>query len=200
MPRTLESRVPSQCALVSAIAPQVDDDSASGMEGCVSKPVHQGELLRRRQALLDVVKGEEEAEQPLPMDFVTALERVDGDRAFLREMATLFLDESPALMAEIRVALAADEAGSLLAPAHKLKNWAGNFVAAPTLARLKRLEAFGLADKGAEAMACFSDLEREFDRLSYALAHFDPGPVPPPDGNGALLPIAKDYRSPQCIP
>ena len=41
----------------------------------------------------------------------------------------MFLEESPRLLAQIREAVAAHDEAGLIAPAHSLKNWTGNFVA-----------------------------------------------------------------------
>ena len=79
------------------------------------------------------------------MDVAAALARVDGDRGFLGEMAVMFLEESPRLLAQIREAVAAGDAAGLVGPAHTLKNWTGNFVASAAFEAVTTLEAMGRA-------------------------------------------------------
>ena len=74
------------------------------------------------------------------MDVAAALARVDGDRGFLGEMARMFLEESPDLLTQVRQAVAASDAAALVAPAHTLKNWAGNFVAPAAFEAVAELE------------------------------------------------------------
>ena len=84
-------------------------------------------------------------------------------------MALLYLDESPGLVARIRAAIDADDPRALIAPAHSLKNWAGNFVALGRL-RLGRAKSRNWAAKATwpEGSALLAELEREIDRLDRA--------------------------------
>ena len=92
---------------------------AAGMDGFVTKPIDETKLLRVIAERLipggipAEGAGEGRSAGPgRPMDLAAALDRVDGDRAFLGEMAAMFLAESPGLMAQIRDALARGDAPS----------------------------------------------------------------------------------------
>jgi HPt (histidine-containing phosphotransfer) domain-containing protein len=178
---------------------------AAGMDGFSTGPIHEEKLIRviaedltrGRQAPPDGAGDDDVAESYDPMDLDVALERVDGDRAFLGEMAAMFLAEAPGLMSQIRDALAQGELASLVAPAHNLKNWAGNFAASVTSAELARLETFGRAGQLAAARASFPELERELGRLTRVLAQSITEPQPP-DGDDTLLAIGQEHRSPPC--
>jgi HPt (histidine-containing phosphotransfer) domain-containing protein len=109
----------------------------------------------------------------------------------------MFLAESPGLMSRIRDAIAEGDSASLVDPAHNLKNWASCFVANKTLTALALLEALGRADTLAGAGAAYTALERELERLEMALAQSIPEPLPP-KGEGTLLAVGHEYRSPPC--
>jgi two-component system, sensor histidine kinase and response regulator len=60
-------------------------------------------------------------------DETAALERIGGDRGLLAEIAVLFLQEYPELLASIRAGLAARDAERVERSAHSLKGSAANF-------------------------------------------------------------------------
>lgn len=172
------------------------------MDDYVSKPIQQDKL---RQAIEDCVlpiRETAEAEPPAgasasPMDVVAALARVDGDRDFLGEMAVLFLEESPHLLAQVREAIAADDPAGLVTPAHSLKNWTGNFVAPAAFDAATELEAVGRTGSLATAGTALATLEREIERLSRAMARFACKHVRL-DGAGNLSAFATDSGSLPC--
>ncbi|MFN0102058.1 MAG: Hpt domain-containing protein [Bryobacteraceae bacterium] len=61
------------------------------------------------------------------LDCAVALERLGGDEELLREVASLFLDEYPILMNEIRVAASSRDAEALHRAAHSMKGSVSNF-------------------------------------------------------------------------
>ena len=56
-----------------------------------------------------------------------ALLRVGGDEELLKEIAEIFLEDYPKVLAEIQAALACGDARRLEQSAHTLKGSAGNF-------------------------------------------------------------------------
>lgn len=62
-----------------------------------------------------------DAERDCPLDVDTALEYSGGDRGFLRELFTVFLEDTPARVATIRAAFAAGRAGDMMVGAHTVK-------------------------------------------------------------------------------
>lgn len=77
-------------------------------------------------------------------DLTEALDRVDGDKVLLSEMAELFLESYPAYMSRIKEALMQNDLSALSQAAHALKGSVGNFTtrepfeAARTLEQLSR--------------------------------------------------------------
>lgn len=62
-----------------------------------------------------------------PVNWDEALARAEGDRKLLSEMAALFLQTGPALMAALADAIARQDAGGLERAAHSIKSSVGNF-------------------------------------------------------------------------
>src|SRR5262249_40506556 len=88
----------------------------AGMDGYASRPVNATELheVIRRCAELD-------AGPSGVIDWAIALEGFGGDVEMLREVAAMFLEEYPRWLAEVRGAMASEEAGTLKSRAHTLK-------------------------------------------------------------------------------
>ncbi len=103
------------------------------------------------------------------LDHALALERVGGDEGLLREIAVLFLDEYPAMMAEIRAALDSGNAVALERAAHSLKGSVGNFGAQAAFHAALRLEAIGRARDLTSAREAFRSLVVAMDSLRPAL-------------------------------
>jgi two-component system, sensor histidine kinase and response regulator len=174
----------------------------AGMDGYVSKPIDQDKL---REAIEDSVSlirepppvETSDGESASPVDAAAALARVDGDQGFLGEMAGMFLEESPHLMALIRQAVAAHDPAGLVAPAHTLKNWTGNFVAQAAFDAVTELEALGRARSLSICGTALARLEREIERLGRAMAQFDGEPARP-DGDVDLSAVTTDSRRLPC--
>ena len=103
------------------------------------------------------------------LDHALALERVGGDERLLREIAVLFLDECPRVMAEIRSAVGAGDTVALELAAHSLKGSVGNFGADRVFQAALRLEATGRSRDLSSARDALSDLVSAMDSLRPAL-------------------------------
>jgi two-component system sensor histidine kinase/response regulator len=84
---------------------------------------------------------EEAVDRCAPFDRAEALRRVCGNFALLRELAGLFLEDSPKWLGEIRQALRAGDAAGLSRAAHALRGSASSFGARPSAEAAERLEA-----------------------------------------------------------
>jgi signal transduction histidine kinase/CheY-like chemotaxis protein/HPt (histidine-containing phosphotransfer) domain-containing protein len=108
---------------------------------------------------------------PLPavpsFDLHEALERVDGDRELLGELAGIFLDSYPAYLASIQHALAQNDARALAFAAHALKGSVGNFIKIGPFETARALEALGRQSTTDGAAELFRQLNNE-------LAHLQP--------------------------
>jgi two-component system, sensor histidine kinase and response regulator len=104
-----------------------------------------------------------------PVDLETLLDRVGGDDDLLREITTIFLDEYPAMIVEIRDAIQGKDARKLDQAAHTLKGSVANFGAQAATQAALRLETMGRRSELDGAREAFSTLEAEFEQLRPAL-------------------------------
>jgi HPt (histidine-containing phosphotransfer) domain-containing protein len=77
------------------------------------------------------------------LDFDLAMSRVGGDAELLKELAQLFLEECPRLMAELRAAYEKSDARQVERSAHALKGSVANFGAQPAVDAAYKIEQLG---------------------------------------------------------
>jgi two-component system, sensor histidine kinase and response regulator len=99
-----------------------------------------------------------------------ALERVDGDRELMRELAGLFLGECPRRMSEIRQAIDRQDGTGLWRAAHDLKGSVGNFGARRAYEAAARLELDGRDQHWDRVEQDWSDLEAAIGQIEPAFA------------------------------
>lgn len=98
------------------------------------------------------------SDQFAKLDKAVALERLGGDEELLKEVAALFLDEYPALMAQIKVAVAAHNANQLERAAHSLKGSVSNFGSEAAWQAAYEMEKMGRANDLTKSEAAYSHL------------------------------------------
>jgi PAS domain S-box-containing protein len=124
---------------------------ASGMDGYLPKPLQPQELASALARLVPDVT----------IDRARLLERVGGDKAALRDIASIFLADAPKRMAEIRRALERQDARALRAAAHGLKGALANFGAQAAVDAAFELQKLGDASELGEAPAVLERLQAE---------------------------------------
>jgi HPt (histidine-containing phosphotransfer) domain-containing protein len=105
----------------------------------------------------------------LAFDEAADLNRVDGDRDLLKEVAGLFMEDTPKLLTEIRTAIARADGNGLERAAHTLKSSVGNFGAPGAVEATSALEQMGRRGDFAHAASTSARLEQEMTRLFSAL-------------------------------
>jgi len=124
------SRTPIVAMTAHAIKGDREKCLAAGMDGYISKPINPDELFALIESFLT---GEQAASAhvravPAPtLDRQSALKRVGGDAGLLREMAGLFLEDTPPLLGEMQAALTAGDSATVARGAHRLKGAISNF-------------------------------------------------------------------------
>lgn len=94
-----------------------------------------------------------------------------GDDPELRkELATMFLEDGPGQLTQVRTALDKRDAPALKAAAHTLKGSVGVFKDQATYDAALRMEHIGRDANWPPAEAAWQDLNREFERLLKAIA------------------------------
>jgi HPt (histidine-containing phosphotransfer) domain-containing protein len=114
--------------------------------------------------------------QLVRLNLALALERLGGDEDLLREIAGLFLEEYPSLLAEIHAAIVAGDARRLERSAHTLKGSVANFGAEMAQQAALRLEQIGRSERLAEAPDAYADLTDIMEQLRPCLLNLA-GPV-----------------------
>lgn len=103
-------------------------------------------------------------------DTEAALELVEGDRELLQELAEMFLEHVPVMMADLRGACERRDAEALQRAAHSLKGSAGNLAAGEVCATAANLELSAHAGDLARCAELVATLEVEMGRLEAALS------------------------------
>jgi two-component system, sensor histidine kinase and response regulator len=101
------------------------------------------------------------------IDLDGALERVGGDFEVLREVAGLFLQESPKILAALQQALRTGDAPGLARAAHNLKGCVSTFCAQQAYEAARSLETAGRNEN-------LSQATRDLARLSSAMEALAP--------------------------
>jgi PAS domain S-box-containing protein len=119
---------------------------AAGMDGYTSKPIRITELEKVISELMSAPNSAKECfSQPTAangvIDHEALLAGVDGNRRLLRELVSLFLEDSPKQVAQIQEAILRGDSEALARAAHTLKGSIGNFAAKRAFAAAQRLEA-----------------------------------------------------------
>ena len=111
-----------------------------------------------------------------------AARHVGDDQDLLRDLAGMFAVEAPKMLAEVRAAVAANDAARLQRAAHTLKGAVGIFGARATFEAGLRLELMGRAGDLTGAAEATEALEQALGRLRQALAEYARAE---PDGQAA---------------
>lgn len=151
---------------------------AAGMDGYLSKPVRPEALTATIARLVgDTESRPTGSETPAPalspaappLDLAAALEAAGGDQALLAEVATLFLDECPRRLEELRQAVVSGDGPGTERAAHALKGALANFGARTACARAAELETLGRQADLAAAPPVLAALEQELQRATSLL-------------------------------
>ncbi len=152
---------------------------AAGMDHYLSKPIDEQELLaviaRLAQGLTqhaaagpggDRKDGNMNVDMDLSVfDRAAALDRVGGDLELLIELAGMFMEDYPQILAEIESALRNGDSDALSASAHTLKGAVGNFSAQNAYDAAFALEQIGRSGDLSEATSAYRVLKQELERL-----------------------------------
>lgn len=102
-------------------------------------------------------------------DFKAALERMGGDEEILKEIAALFIEDSPEQLRRIRQAIDADDAHALERAAHTLKGSVANFGAENAVQAALTLEIMGRKGQLTHANQRYQELETAIGEVQAAL-------------------------------
>ncbi|MFH1861940.1 MAG: PAS domain S-box protein [bacterium] len=151
----------------------------AGMDTYISKPIKTDELLETLERLLHDSKrrvnpvktqtnpsGDNEND----LDLNALLERVDGDKELLQEIAALFLEDQQRMLSDIQQALESKDPQSLEQAAHTLKGSVSNFGADSAVNLALKLEMKGRNRTLEQTEELLSALKNEIGNLNQQLA------------------------------
>jgi PAS domain S-box-containing protein len=134
---------------------------------------HLGERIRTPPKEIEEsipgIDGLTAASQAINLEKLTT--HLDGDVDLLRNMALMFLAETPRKMEAIRVAVESGNAGSLFKLSHALKRSAAHFFAEPAVAAALRLETIARTADLARAHPAYKELATQIEQLRCELTH-----------------------------
>jgi two-component system sensor histidine kinase/response regulator len=150
----------------------------AGMDAYISKPIERELLYEAIDMLTGYSKearhGDAAARFCDPVFDVNAvLDSLDGDTELLREVAGIFLAQSPKHLEKIRGAIANQDPQILERAAHALKGSAANLLAQGVVEAASRLEEIGRAGSVAGSKKTLASLEKELGKLELALGEFE---------------------------
>ena len=153
---------------------------AAGMDGYLSKPIDPKSFLQTVEGISQHLAEsqtpvhepearEESADGRSALDAQALLQRFSGNRKLLRSIVKTFRADCPRMMARIRSALAAHDAGLLAEGAHALKGSVGNFGPTAALETIREMEKIARQGKLDGAWELYATLEDEIALLLPAL-------------------------------
>ena len=172
---------------------------AGGYDAYVPKPIRSetllatiAELTSQAQANVAINPAVVASSPRTVFDREAAMDNMGGDEGLFREILGLFLDDCPRLLADLREAIASDDATSMGRAAHTLKGTSGHFAANAVTAAALRLETASRSGSCAGAAADLDALIAALDEFSNALG--DLAPATPP-WHGDAVPLAREPLS-----
>ncbi len=100
-----------------------------------------------------------------PMDVRDALSRLEDDRELLNAIVTIYLEDAPKLLEQIRRAVMGNDCRTLQRAAHSMKGLAVTLSACDVAATASRLEQMGSAGSLSDAAAFVVQLEARLGEL-----------------------------------
>ena len=171
-------RIPIVATTASAMKEDRERTLEAGMDAYISKPIEREILFEAIDRLtgnpIEAGPGETGTRPFDPVfDAGAVLDSLDGDSELLREVAGIFLAQSPKHMEKIRAAISDQDAKVLARAAHALKGSAANLLAQGVVTMASQLEEIGRAGSVAGCKEILVSLEEELRKLEAALREFE---------------------------
>jgi CheY-like chemotaxis protein len=146
----------------------------AGMDAYISKPIQFDELIEVTESLSDF-SASAEARPESGWKLEEALARIGGDQALLADLAKIFCEKSPNLLAAVQDAIAQKNLVDLRRAAHSLKGAISTFAAQDAFDAAAKLEGFSRLEDCELSPNAYQDLESKVERTRQALESFASG-------------------------
>jgi two-component system sensor histidine kinase/response regulator len=162
---------------VTANAMKDDRDKciAAGMDDYVAKPIDADQLLERLAAVplaAAAPAAAPAAARTRAFDLEAGLKRTRGKRALMKQLTELFLQDLPAVLAELQAAIAAGDARAIERSAHRLRGAAFTVSAEPLAAAAHSLELMGRNGQLDDVHGAAGELQQRAAELATELEAF----------------------------
>lgn len=151
---------------------------SAGMDGYVSKPINKEQLFQvmddvlssKFNRRLEILKIDEDSDSSMVND--KFLSRFYNDIDFLKEIITIFMEDSQKLSVQIKKSINEKNAKLLRRTAHTLKSTTATFKAETAWKLAEKLEDMGEKSDFTLAMETYENLENELEKLKKVLKAF----------------------------
>jgi PAS domain S-box-containing protein len=140
----------------------------AGMDGYISKPLRPDELFSTIDVMVPSGGAGPTQGRGLTagrVDLTTLLANFGGRAAVVKGVIDVFLEDAPNMLARLKQATAARDAGELASAAHAIKGSVGLFLQGYAYESARRLEQYGKAGDLSELDAAYADVEGGVSRL-----------------------------------
>jgi two-component system, sensor histidine kinase and response regulator len=174
--RELGSGLHTPVVAMTALAMKGDKERCleAGMDGYISKPVRPPELDSVLEGYISLRKNatpgpKKAADLDACVNEEELLQRVDGDRAFLAEIAEIFRGDYPKQIRILQESIEAGDSERIRHTAHALKGALSNLAAEHATALATSLEGAGVSGNPSDVSRILVELEKELDRVDRKL-------------------------------
>lgn len=101
------------------------------------------------------------------------IERLGGDEQLARQLVSLFLEEYPRLIAQLKASIVSGQADAVRRAAHAAKGCIANFVEGGPQATAHSIEQFAAGGRVADAASLVARLEAEITGLVKPMTQFE---------------------------
>ena len=114
---------------------------------------------------------------PSFLDPAAILDRIEGDLELLHEIAHVYIQNYPPLLAEIRAAISSGDSRALYSAAHTLKSAVGTFEAPSAVQAIVNIEAIASSTDLSQALEALLTLEAQLAQLERELVALTSDPA-----------------------